>query len=266
MSIHIHTRNYYGKFSGTTSDTGTLEHERSTLIGSEVCGVPVSPLEVCETGTRPEHAQPQQPNSPALFVSTALSCWETDRPDAFNRDVQINDTAYRRLDPEYYAWLRSKMHMAKLAALAGQLAQEPFDGLRDSFNRIHEWAMVHFGETMLGEAVHTLDARDYGPPVVEAWDRHETPPAAGKAVAHPEALAMVDAIQEQAIGLGWKQERLYATGGPLSPLRGLASYLNPGDRIGAVTREAIEIILPSGVRQHFYNPDVEQPWITREKS
>jgi len=28
---------------------------------------------------------------------------ETDRPDAFNRDVQINDTAYRRLDPEYYA-------------------------------------------------------------------------------------------------------------------------------------------------------------------
>jgi len=49
----------------------------------------------------------------------------------------------------------------------------------------------------------------------------------------------------------------------LSPLRGLASYLNPGDRIGAVTREAIEIILPSGVRQHFYNPDVEQPWVRR---
>ena len=74
---------------------------------------------------------------------------------------------------------------------------------------------------------------------------------------------MVDAIQEQAIGLGWKQERLYATGKPLSPLRGLASYLNPGDRIGAVTRDAIEIILPSGVRQHFYNPDVEQPWVRR---
>jgi len=77
-----------------------------------------------------EHAQPQQPNSAALFVSTALSCWKTDRPDAFNRDVQINDTAYRRLDPEYYAWLRSRMNMAKLAVLAGQLAQESFDGLR----------------------------------------------------------------------------------------------------------------------------------------
>jgi predicted P-loop ATPase len=57
-------------------------------------------------------------------VSTTLGYWQTDRPDAFNRDVQINDTAYRRLDPEYYAWLRSRMHMAKLAALAGRLAQE----------------------------------------------------------------------------------------------------------------------------------------------
>jgi hypothetical protein len=158
------------------------------------------------------------------------------------------------------------MNMAKLAALAGQLAQEPFDGLRAGFNRIHGWAMVHFGETMLGEAVHTLDARDYRLPVVEPWDRLETPPAAGKAAAQPEALAMVDAIVEQAIGLGWKHERLYATGRPLSPLRGLASYLNPDDRIGAVTREAIEIILPSGVRQHFYNPAVEQTWTLRHSS
>jgi len=169
MSAHTHSRDFYREFGESTGTPGTLEHGRSTLIGSEVCGVPVLSSEVCATGTRLEHAQPQQPNSAALFVSTALSCWKTDRPDAFNRDVQINDTAYRRLDPEYYAWLRSKMHMAKLAALAGQLAQEPFDGLRDSFNRIHEWAMVHFGETMLGEAVRTLDARDYGPPVVEPW-------------------------------------------------------------------------------------------------
>jgi hypothetical protein len=158
------------------------------------------------------------------------------------------------------------MHMAKLAALAGQLAQEPFDVLRDSFNRIHEWAMVHFGERTLGEAVRTLDARDYLPPVVEPWDRHETRPTPGSATARAEVVAMVDAIRDEAIGLGWKHERLYAVGKPQSSLRGLASYLNPSDRIGAVTREAIEIILPSGVHQHFYNPDVEQPWITREKS
>jgi hypothetical protein len=43
---------------------------------------------------------------------------------------------------------------------------------------------------------------------------------------------MVDAIQEPAIGLGWKHERLYAMGKPSSQNRGLVSYLNPGDHIG----------------------------------
>jgi hypothetical protein len=213
-----------------------------------------------------DQARPQQPNSAALFVSTALSYWKTDRAEIFNRDVQINATAYRRLDPEYYAWLRSKMHMAKLAVLAGQLSQEAFDALRTSFNQIHEWAMASLGEAALDAAVRSLDARNYLPPATEPWDRHEATPAAGIVAAHAKALAMVDAIREQAIGLGWKLERLYATGKPLSAKSGLVAYLNPGDRIGEVTSEAIEIILPSGVHQHLYNPNVEQPWVKREKS
>jgi len=107
----------------------------------------------------------------------------------------------------------------------------------------------------------TLDARDYGPPVVEPWiatkrrrgrKGRRSPRSARHGRCHPGASDR----------LGWKQERLYR-GQAIEPLRGLASYLNPGDRIGAVTREAIEIILPSGVRQHFYNPDVEQPWVRR---
>jgi hypothetical protein len=53
------------------------------------------------------------------------------------------------------------------------------------------------------------------------------------------------------------------TGKPSSQNRGLVSYLNPADRIGEVTHEAIEIILPNGTRQRFFNPDVEQPWIRR---
>jgi hypothetical protein len=199
----------------------------------------------------------------AVFVSTALRFWATDDPERFTRDVQLSDTAYRRLDPEYYAWLRNRMHLAKLAFLAGQLPQESFDGLRDSFNRIHEWAIGHIGEAALQEASGALDARDYQPPAAEPWDSHDAPPAAGKVGADAEALAMVDAICEQAIGLGWKHERLYATGKLSSQNRGLVSYLNPADRIGEVTGEAIEIILPNGIRQRFYNPDVDQPWIRR---
>jgi hypothetical protein len=181
----------------------------------------------------------------------------------FARDVQINDTAYRRLDPEYYAWLRSKMHMAKLAVLARQLSQEAVNATRDSFNRIHEWAMAHFGEAALQDAVRTLDARDYRPPVAEPWDNRPALPSAGRPAMDAEALALADAIREQAISLGWTQEQLYATAKPLSQNRGLVSYLNPGDRIGEVTRQSIEIIgpPPREVHTRFYNMAVEQPWI-----
>ncbi len=78
---------------------------------------------------------------------------------------------------------------------------------------------------------------------------------------------MVDAIRDQALALGWTMESLYGTGGSPRGLFGnacgLAHLLQATYRIGEVTRQSIEIILPNGVRQRFYNPDVEQPWIRR---
>ncbi len=77
---------------------------------------------------------------------------------------------------------------------------------------------------------------------------------------------MVDVISERALALGWSRERLYARGkGIFDPHRGLVCYLKPGDLIGEVAAQSIEIIhpLPSEVRHRFYNPDVDQPWIRR---
>ena len=78
---------------------------------------------------------------------------------------------------------------------------------------------------------------------------------------------MVDAISESALSLGWKHERLYGKGenGIFDPRRGLVCFLKPGNRIGEVALQSIEIIgpPPSEVRQRFYNPDVDQPWIKR---
>jgi hypothetical protein len=99
--------------------------------------------------------------SRALFVSSALEAWATENPEWFARDVQINDTMYRRLDPEYYAWLRSRMVLAKRAATAGKLAAPAFEDLRVRFNAVHEWALEHFGEQRLLEAVRTMRAADY---------------------------------------------------------------------------------------------------------
>ena len=233
-----------------------------THSASASSGVHVSSDADSGTGT-PEHRSPV-----ALFVSTALGSWTTDQPKVFARDVQINDTAYRRLDPEYYAWLRSRMNLARSAHQAGQIAGEAFDELRSKFNAVHEWALEHFGERCWQMLSAVLDARDYQPPVAEP----DTPARSqvkrnADADGSVESIAMVDAICERALALGWKRERLYGTGrGRLfSQDRGLVSFLRPGDRIGEVSLQAIEIIgpPPTEVRQRFYNPDVDQPWIRR---
>lgn len=201
----------------------------------------------------------------ALFVSTSLDTWITSQPEIFARDVQIDDTAYRRLDPEYYAWLRSRMNLAKLAAGAGQITRDAFDDLREKFNALHEWAVARFGEDSLREAVRNLDTRTYAPPVAEPDQTMRPARAAERSAA--ETVSMVDAIRDQAISLGWTEESLYGADASSRALFGkacgLANLLKATDRIGEVTRQSIEIILANGVRQRFYNPDVEQPWIRR---
>jgi hypothetical protein len=206
-----------------------------------------------------------------LFVSTALDTWTTDEPERFARDFQINDTCYRRIDPEYYAWLRSRMLLAKSAASASQISLDAFDNLRHRFNAVHAWAVNRFGEPALIAAVRGLDVRQYIPPVPEPErPRHAVAPACpdrNAVVVSPDCVALVDGIRERALALGWTNDSLYRTGGslrfPLGSEYGLICYLKPGDRIGEVTTHSIEIILRNNVRQRFYNPNVDQPWITR---
>jgi hypothetical protein len=204
------------------------------------------------------------------FVATSLEFWFTAEPERLARDCQVDDTMYRRLDPDYYAWLRSRMTLAKKAANAGQLDAAAFEVLRLRFNIVHDWAVSYFAEEQLLAAVRTLRAADYGPPVAEHDGRHVPLPGARKSAASAisaEAIATVDSISEQALSLGWKSERLYGAGGHgvFDLHRGLVCFLKPGDMIGEVAAQSIVIIhpLPSGVRHRFYNPDVEQPWIRR---
>ena len=81
----------------------------------------------------------------ALYVATDLGFWKTDSPAMFCRDVQINDTAYRRLDPVYFAWLRSRLALAKEAAKSGRIDPAAFDELRNRFAGIEAWLLDHFG-------------------------------------------------------------------------------------------------------------------------
>jgi hypothetical protein len=211
------------------------------------------------------------PERRQLFVSTALDTWLTEHDSAFARDVQVDDIAYRRLDPEYYAWLRSRMQLAKAAASSGQLGLDAFDDLRHRFNAVQQWAVERFGEQILVATVRSLNAREYVPPAAEPDLPHRPIASAitdrNIVPVSPEATALVDAIRDRALALGWIRESLYQTRGslryPLGNDYGLVCYLKAGDRIGDVTAHAIEIILPNNIRQRLYNPNVDQPWIKR---
>ena len=218
--------------------------------------------EQCAESTR---KAPEGGSRECTFVSSTLATWTTPHPEWFARDFQINDTVYRRLDPEYYAWLRSKMNLAKMAVEAGQLGREEFDELRRRFNALQEWAIAHFGERALIEAVRSLDARDYAPPVPEPETPRRAPRPAELAV--ETVRGMVAAIAEKATSLGWTHNNLYRTSKSSFGFNcGLAHFLKPSDCIGEVTTHWIEILRTGGVRHRFYNPDVDQPWIRRIKS
>src|ERR1035437_8532186 len=105
-----------------------------------------------------------------LFVATSLATWTTANPEQFARDFQINDTVYRRLDPEYYIWLRSRMVAAKRAATPGHLDADAVEDLRVRFNAVQGWAVGHFSEAHLLAAVRTFRVGDYKPPLSEEFD------------------------------------------------------------------------------------------------
>ncbi len=235
MVTDIRTSNFYRKFGGSTAPSGTLEHAPISHSESTDFGVPVCFNQNSATGT-PEHR-----TDVALFVSTGLHSWQTDQPHIFARDVQINGTAYRRLDPDYYAWLRSRMNLAKLAAGAGQITRDAFDDLREKFNAVHEWAVIQLGEDSLREAARNLDTRNYAPPVAKP----DQPVCPARATEHstPEAVTMVDTIRDRALSLGWTEQSLYGPGGATRALFGkacgLAHLLKATNRIGEVTRQSI---------------------------
>jgi len=178
---------------------------------------------------------------------------------------------YRRLDPEYFAWLRTRMFTVKRALEAGQVSPAAFDELRARFNAVQTRAIDLFGEAALVAAVGSFDLEVYRPPVPEPAERSgAVEPAPARRNPEAERLAhareLVDEIREKALAVGWTMDSLYFSDGyerrPFARKYGLVCYLGAEDRIGEVARESVEIIglPPAEARTRFYNLDVEQPW------
>jgi len=213
-----------------------------------------------------------------LYVSTELDSWETSTPEP-DQDEICEACGYRRLDPEYYAWLRHRMAVAQQFRRSGRLSVEQYQLWRTRFNGVHAWALARFGEGVLVAAVEALDPKAYQPPRVQDWEpmpQSEQAPARAHLFpadgdwpftepVSPEAVAMVDAIRDQALALGWSEAALYQNRGryrfPVGGDYGLVCFVHADARIREVTERYIEIVNPRGSRLRHYNRDLPQPWL-----
>ena len=205
----------------------------------------------------------------ALFVATNLVHFENERRLS-NADLAIDGVCYRRLDPEYYAWLRTKMARARIAFEMGDLSEETFHRLHDAFNAIHDWAIEHFGEATLQRAFRWFKPRQYLPPTLDGVDAaaiqvvqgHLYPPDGNWRFVCPvsrQAIAKVDAIRDQALSAGWTEARLYQNRGrlrfPCGGDYGLVCFVHGKEQLGQTTPNIIEILgnKPAGYCLQFRN-------------
>ena len=99
-----------------------------------------------------------------LYVATDLATLEIPVAQDSGCDLFADGRFFRRLDPEFYAWLRHKMELARSAFTRGRIPEPTFDALRSRFNAIHVRALVLFGESALLHAVQHLDPKSYPVP------------------------------------------------------------------------------------------------------
>jgi len=225
----------------------------------------------------------------ATFVSTSMCVVQKGAQHIDSEIIYVCNVAHYRLTPLFWAWLRHAFGNATRACEAKKLDGATYKELLDRISRIYNLAIAQFGEAALKSAEQTFTPAK--------WKRHcerlereakarathlngnnvsdsgHAPtgayryPADATGAYHPvskTALAHVDAIRDKALALGWTMDQLYRNIGIAHRDWGLVCYIGSEDRIGEITRQSIEIInrSPSGpCALHFYNHEVEQPWL-----
>jgi len=108
---------------------------------------------------------PAAPAMPAPFYATDLN--RLDGSVSLEDDDLTQDgKCYRRLSPEYYAWLRAQMEVARERHARGLLPDVHYQALRDRFNAMHDAAISCFGEAALLQAIEHGNVTAYTPPSV----------------------------------------------------------------------------------------------------
>lgn len=111
-----------------------------------------------------------------LWVATDLSWVEVAADvEPTTADVIRDGKMFRRLDPDYFAWLWRAMTTAEYEAANDRLESGDYEELRRRFNGIYFWAAKHFNRVDLLRAVNTLDRR-YVPPATPSSPSRQRKP------------------------------------------------------------------------------------------
>lgn len=148
-----------------------------TLVGQlemdglvSVCADPWQDSSPSRVGA-PEALESSAAPSGGLFVATDLQWWTTHEPNSFARDNALDDVMYRRLDPEYFAWLWSRAQLVIQAFDAGRIDRAAFDTVITRWAWIYRWAIDTWGREVLDEAIRTSEPRTYQPPTISSLPR-----------------------------------------------------------------------------------------------
>ena len=141
-------------------------------------------------------------------------------------DIERDGNVFRRLSPEYFVWLRTRMVTAQAAHKAGKISEDAWNALRQRFNALQELAIREFGKGSLLEVLNSFSPKNYQPPPNQLTVLLKPAESHGKGWRYPpneawncieqvspEALAKVDAIKEEAMSKNWSEARLYQNQG-----------------------------------------------------
>lgn len=236
-----------------------------------------------------EPAKPSSENpgseSPTLYVSTNLQYRFLSDTKNLARDLMLNDVVYRRLDLQFYCWLRYKMSRLAQAYQRGELPEDRYISVLTPFMVVKAQALADYGDSEIQKAWKALLPKidRYRPPSRKAFEdagavdrqrawtsqSNETAASAFRfdwpESSHPDlpfrvavtetALKKVRAKEKEAFAKGWSADDLYQNRGalafPYGKEYGLICFLSKDQReIGDITEQAISIAVktPHGQR------------------
>jgi len=245
---------------------GVLTHSGRSSTSKQLKPTPATPS---------SPAQPQIAPPEALFVSSGLKVLTPPGIAPGVREFEQDGIKYRRLDPEYLAWLQDRMHKAQATHRAGKLPTKQWEFLRASFNAIADWAKQAFSRKPIAPPDESemsdeeafcsgAPSHPFVRPGPMGWYYPQTGTFAFHQEVTDEALTAVRAIRDEAISLGWSEASLFQNRAhllyPIGQDWGLVCFLEKGRTLGTISREFIEIVHHEkngrSSRLHFQNPEL----------